>query len=321
LAWLRPALLGTVERLIGPGEQPIELVVGLEFGHADAHGDADRPGRAGDRQGLDRRAQSLGHLDRVAVHLGQQHGELLAAAAAEHAGIAHIGLQRPGHGTDHIVADAVPERVVHLLEVVDVDHHGGQRPIVALRDVEQPRRQVGEVPPVEHAGQSVGGGQLLYLGEQPRVGVRGGAWPARAAAISRCTWVNRSAVMDRPGSTPLPCPRVVNGVSQPLAPSRIAASAAGAFSGPPQSGQATASRLGITARQVRNGQRFAEPAVRLDAGRLGTGSSRLQKGHRSVDRTLGHSQLPRRPARREDPLRVVVQATAGEVPGYGVHVP
>jgi hypothetical protein len=90
-----------------------------EDGDAEARGD----GRVApeDADVRDRRADALGHLDdRFAVGVGQQHDELLAAVATDEVALAHRRLQGDTDGRQHLVADPVAERVVDVLEVVEV---------------------------------------------------------------------------------------------------------------------------------------------------------------------------------------------------------
>ena len=58
---------------------------------------------------------------------GEDHGELLAADPADDVARADGGAQMVGELGQHLVADRVAEDVVHLLEVVDVEHHERRR--------------------------------------------------------------------------------------------------------------------------------------------------------------------------------------------------
>ena len=72
---------------------------------------------------------------------GQQDHELVAAPAADHVGVAHGARQPSGTFLQHEVAELVAERVVDLLEAVQVDEHHAQ-PGVEARAVED--RFVGQ---------------------------------------------------------------------------------------------------------------------------------------------------------------------------------
>ena len=62
-----------------------------------------------------------------AEHVGQQHAELVAAEAGDGVGGAQRGLEPLGDLLEEHVAVVVAERVVDLLEVVEVHDHHGQR--------------------------------------------------------------------------------------------------------------------------------------------------------------------------------------------------
>ena len=61
--------------------------------------------------------------------LQQDHAELLPAVAADHVDPAQAGGQRVGQRAQDVVADQMPEAVVDVLEVVEVDH--GQADLAA----------------------------------------------------------------------------------------------------------------------------------------------------------------------------------------------
>ena len=68
---------------------------------------------------------------------------------------------------EHLVADRVAEDVVHLLEVVDVDHHHGDVLVRARRVRQLATEALVEVPVVVEAGERVG----LRLALEPRTDV------------------------------------------------------------------------------------------------------------------------------------------------------
>ena len=59
--------------------------------------------------------------------LDQQHRELVAAEAGQHGLVVQRSAQACGDLEQHPVPDQVPERLVDLLEPVQVDDHHGQR--------------------------------------------------------------------------------------------------------------------------------------------------------------------------------------------------
>ena len=115
-----------------------------------------RPDGRRDALGADRVEHVAGDaLGRLAPAVGQQDGELVAAEARDHVALAQAAAQRVGHLADQRVAGAVPERVVDVLEVVDVEQHGGAAGAVALDVVHVALELALEGPPVEQAGQRI----------------------------------------------------------------------------------------------------------------------------------------------------------------------
>ena len=64
---------------------------------------------------------------------------------------------------EHVVARQMPEAVVHLLEVIDVEHHQRQRAPVAVRARDLALDRVHEVALVEDLRQPVDGGEPVDL--------------------------------------------------------------------------------------------------------------------------------------------------------------
>ena len=78
--------------------------------------------------------QALGGLARLlGVGVREQDGELVPAEAREDVRIAKPRPQDIGDALDQGVAGAVPEAVVYVLEVVEVEQQHGARGAVALR--------------------------------------------------------------------------------------------------------------------------------------------------------------------------------------------
>ncbi len=67
------------------------------------------------------------------VGLRQQDRELVAAEPREHVGLAHAAGKQLGDPDDHIIAGLVAERVVDVLEVVQVEHQQRALGAVAAR--------------------------------------------------------------------------------------------------------------------------------------------------------------------------------------------
>ena len=95
--------------------------------------------------------------------LRQDHRELVAADPARDVGganhLAHA-LSRLG---EHRVAGEMPDLVVHVLEVVEVEDDQREPPVVAVRTLA--RERLVEVPPVVEPGQRVEIGELPRLAE------------------------------------------------------------------------------------------------------------------------------------------------------------
>ena len=129
-----PRLLGVVHREVGGDEHVLaaERVAALEHRDADARGDraVARPGH-GDPLGAQRLEQVVGDaLGRGEVGLRQQHGELVAAQPRQHVGLAQPRREQLRDARDDVVAGLVAERVVDVLEVVEVEQQ--QRALVAV---------------------------------------------------------------------------------------------------------------------------------------------------------------------------------------------
>lgn len=90
--------------------------------------------------------------------LGQQHHELVAAQPAHHGGVLDRGSQPRRHHPQQFVTSGVPQRVVHVFEVVEVEKQEGAmesavvgasfgqhlgRPFVESAAVQQPGQLVG----------------------------------------------------------------------------------------------------------------------------------------------------------------------------------
>src|ERR1700674_1200071 len=129
---LAPALVH-VERLVG------HLVHGLPV-HArlpgcDPHAELDRHRNLFQAvQVLERLAHAGAHLARVAlVSLWHRDAELVAAEAPAGVRRPHRPLELVGEHPDRLIPNMVAERVVDLLEVVEVEHHQGKPPTVPRR--------------------------------------------------------------------------------------------------------------------------------------------------------------------------------------------
>ena len=118
-------LLDLVHRRVGVAQQRVGVVRIVRVDR-DADRGADLELGVGDRKRLQQRrldllGDRLGGQPRVAVEVGQQDQELVAALAREQVGRAHDAAQAHRDPPQQLVAGGVAERVVDGLEVVEVD--------------------------------------------------------------------------------------------------------------------------------------------------------------------------------------------------------
>ena len=88
--------------------------------------------------------------------VGHDHRELLAADPADDVGHADRRAQVVGELRQHVVADGVPEDVVDLLEVVDVDHHDRHVRVLGRGKRQLAPEALVEVAVVVETGERVG---------------------------------------------------------------------------------------------------------------------------------------------------------------------
>jgi hypothetical protein len=126
-----------------------------------AQRDADA---GGDVAAAHRRQQALGHRMRaLGSGLGEQDGELVAAQAGEHVGLAEPVLQRDADDADQLVARAVARGVVVELEVVEVEDQERDLLAIALAEREHALEVLEEAAPVEQVGDRVVVGEVVEL--------------------------------------------------------------------------------------------------------------------------------------------------------------
>ncbi len=104
--------------------------------------------------------------------LGDHH-ELVPAEAAQRVGVAYCAAESGGDPPQKLVADAVAERVVDVLEVVEVDEQHRRRGLVALRARERLFGAIQDQGAVRKTGQRIVGceeGKLLLAPRQVLIG-------------------------------------------------------------------------------------------------------------------------------------------------------
>ncbi len=165
-------MLGAVELGVRGLDQFGAGHAGLEGGGAEAHGHADFAFVEAE-DGLFHRdphgfAQAF-HLG--GFQLGEHEAEFLAAVAGEELLPAHARGDGAREPREHFVPGQVAEAVVHLLEVVNVEHHGGQRRAVARGAGELPVQEIHQVAFVGDLGEAVAHGELVDLLVEERLDV------------------------------------------------------------------------------------------------------------------------------------------------------
>ena len=151
-------LVGRFEKIFGG------VVVRLPFGYAHTHRDLDaRPlefESSVSNEAVDLSCELAGAIE---THLWSDQRELLPTNARDHV----VLTQAPeGHGTElpqNGVARQVAERVVDMLEVVDVEHQERERALVALGACDLFIQHLIEIPLVVQLGEAVGRHQPIDL--------------------------------------------------------------------------------------------------------------------------------------------------------------
>lgn len=125
------------------------------------HGDADRHAQeqllpVDMERRADGRQDALGHAARArAVERLQHDDEFVAAQAGHGVGLAGAGLQAGGHLAQELVAELVAQRVVDVLEAVQVEEHHGHARAVAPRQRQRVLQPVFQRAAVQQAGQRI----------------------------------------------------------------------------------------------------------------------------------------------------------------------
>jgi hypothetical protein len=160
---LEVALATELRRVHGEVGVTQEIVGALLAGHA--HGDADA-GPDVHRSGMhvERRRQriedALGDRHGLAQAAGvfEEHGELVASETGGRVTGPQASTQPPGDGAEKLVARGVPHRVVHRLEVVEIDEQDCHR--IAAPPLQRVLDSIGEQRAVGQPGQGIMEGLL-----------------------------------------------------------------------------------------------------------------------------------------------------------------
>ena len=129
---------------------------------------------------------------------GQHHDELLAAVARERVDLADLLLDPVRQLAQHRVAAGVPVLVVDLLEVVEVEHQHGERPV-----------EPGGALDLAAPGSSTGSGSSTARSAASVVDSRCASWCSCTLSMAMLAWPARvrrassSAVVERPAVDPV----------------------------------------------------------------------------------------------------------------------
>ena len=142
---------------IGVAQQSFGIrSIARKRGDADARGDAQVV--SGDAMRRVERDDDLLRAERriVRVHdVGEQHEELVSALTAHRIGAAHAGLQSLRHRFKQLIADGVTQRIVDVLEAIEIDVQHRDRAAGAVRPHHRLIEPVAEQGAVRHVRQAV----------------------------------------------------------------------------------------------------------------------------------------------------------------------
>ena len=160
-------LLGVVHRQVGVDEHVLAAQVVGRLEHRDADARGHRPvarARYRDPFGAQRLEQVLGHaLALCAVARGSSDGELVAAEAGEDVALAQALAEQRRDPRDDLVAGGVAERVVDVLEVVEVEQQQRAVGAVAAHELGVLVELLGEARAVVQAGERVVRGEVVQV--------------------------------------------------------------------------------------------------------------------------------------------------------------
>ena len=152
-----PLVLGGVHGQVGVAQQDLD---GVAIARVQRHAHAGRHagvhianahrGRYGGRDAVVQRRQVFADVGRH-----HQHQELIAPPARHHVGAALGVAQALGHGHQQLVARRVPQGVVHVLEVVQIDEEQRHLLPLCLGLGHRPGKALHEVRAIGQAGERV----------------------------------------------------------------------------------------------------------------------------------------------------------------------
>src|SRR5882757_1683552 len=155
--------LGSIQRKVGAFQHCARGIGARPENRApDARGDPPivrTPARRINRH--DGLAKPLGRVPRlIHVHMGQNDEEFLATQPAEEAGLDDAVAYGAGHSFQHFIARWMPELVIDLLEVININDEYGARPLLRIMQQRIETRQ--HRTPVRHIRQLIGQRQIFH---------------------------------------------------------------------------------------------------------------------------------------------------------------
>jgi hypothetical protein len=154
-------MLGVVERLV----RLIDQFLGGRGGQRGAtYPKADGYQHIGELAAGDGLSQLFSQLRRAGqIGRGEEDAEFLAAITADNVRRPHAGSKRLGDAAQHVVSAGMAVGVVDGLEMVNVEHDGAERLVVAFGPGEGGGELLVKRAAVEAASKAVTGGQALQL--------------------------------------------------------------------------------------------------------------------------------------------------------------
>ncbi len=161
LVGVAPALLGLIHRGVGALDQ-IAFTAAIVRIEADAQAATDVQFMAIDPQRLGEPPHDLvGDMGRVlGTRLRQHQQEFVAPGTGHGVRRAHLGNQPPRHLAQQEIAHRMPQGIIDVLEVVQIQHHHRQPRLVALRLLNGRSQTILQQAAIGQMGQGIGIGQL-----------------------------------------------------------------------------------------------------------------------------------------------------------------
>src|SRR5438046_2843349 len=119
---------------------------------------------------------------------------MVASEASDRIDVPRAGSETVGDLLEHLVAHRVPERIVDLLEVVEIEHHDGESLAVSTSRRCGLRNSVLKQHVIRKAGQGVDKSGTPNLLDEARIVERRGAHRSQRVQESKCLWVEGKSI-------------------------------------------------------------------------------------------------------------------------------